>query len=141
MTQTDGVLQVQVAADEADLAHLDALTRQLRIELLEREVGRVEPAPGGPAPPGTRSGELAAVGALLVSVAGKAGLLPAVIDTIKGWLTRVRQPVVVKVELNGDVLEISGASATEREQVIDAWLARHAAPPGGPAPADGAAGG
>lgn len=127
MTRSGTDLAVQVEADEADLEQLDELTRQLREELLQLEVERVEAPRGGPAPPGTRAGEVAAVGALLVGLAGKVGLLPVVVDTIRGWLTRARQPGVVKLEMDGDVLEVTGASSAQQQQLIEAWLARHTA--------------
>jgi hypothetical protein len=33
----------------------------------------------------------------------------------------------VRIELDGDVLELTAASDEERERLVDAWIERHAA--------------
>lgn len=118
-------LQVRLEDTEDDAEELEELTRQLRDELLLLEVDHVERVPAGEAPAGTRSGELAAVGALLVGIAGHPGLLPAVVDTVRGWLARVGQRSV-KLQMDGDVLEVTGISSRQQEQLVNTWLARHA---------------
>jgi len=131
-------LQVMVDARDADREELAELARQLRAELLQLDVERVDEVVVGEAPPGTRAGDVVALGALLVSLAGQAKLLPALVDTVKGWLGRVGQPSTVKLELDGDVLEVTGASSSQQQQLIEAWLARHTVGP--PLQPEGAAG-
>jgi hypothetical protein len=31
----------------------------------------------------------------------------------------------VRIELDGDVLEVSGVSSEERQRLVDAWIERH----------------
>lgn len=51
--------------------------------------------------------------------------LVALVRTVRGWLGN-RSDRRVRVELDGDVLELSGASGKETQRVIDAWIDRHA---------------
>ena len=44
--------------------------------------------------------------------------------TIRGWLggdTDRR----VRIEIGGDVLELTGSSDAERQRIVDAWIERH----------------
>jgi hypothetical protein len=50
---------------EAEAEELATLAVQLRQELLELDIESAEPATAGPAPPGTRAGELLTAGTLI----------------------------------------------------------------------------
>jgi hypothetical protein len=108
------------------------LAGQLREELLQLDVHRVDAVHGGEAPGGTRSGPWTAVGALLVTLAGDSGALAGLIDAVKSWLSRVGGRTA-KLELDGDVLELTGVSSRQQQQLIDAWLARQRDADGVPA--------
>jgi hypothetical protein len=125
-------LAVEVSAGPAaDAEELDELVGQLRRELLELDVESVERARGGPAPSGARAVDVLALGTLLVSLVDPATVLPAVVAAVEVWL-RARGQRSVKLELGGDVLEVTGLSSGDQRRLIDGWLARHARTTGVP---------
>ena len=59
-------MRIELFEPDADLEEIDRLTSDLREELLELDVDSVSPPSAGPAPPGSKGLELAAIGTLLV---------------------------------------------------------------------------
>jgi hypothetical protein len=104
---------------------LERLTGSLRAELLELDVDSVERAKQGPAPDGARALDALVVGALVVRFARSSEALGAVARTVRAWL-RLQPQRRVRIELDGDVLELTGASDQESERLVDAWIERHA---------------
>ena len=120
-------LNIQVDDDsETDPEALTELTYMLREELLELDVDEVELAAGGDAPPGSKGVELAVVGGLIVKMVRSSGLLDATIKTIASWVSR-GPARTVRIELDGDVLEVSGVSAKDQRALIDDFVRRRAA--------------
>lgn len=117
-------LKVEVAIDTADAAELDRLTGQLRRELLDLDVDDVQRAQEGTPPPGARGIDAAVLGGLIVSIGQAAGGLASVLAVIKNWVTR-RPDRKVRLEIDGDVIELAAATAEQQERLADAWLARH----------------
>ncbi len=121
-------LQIEVSADVGigadDLAEL---TYSLREDLLALDVDEAEPVAFGDAPPGTKGVELAMLGGLLVKLARSAGGLRAVVRTIASWVERANARSV-RIELDGDVLEVTGVSSADQRALIDAWISRQAQP-------------
>jgi hypothetical protein len=109
---------------DADAAELDDATRTLRRELLELDVETVERPSGGPAPAGTRAVDAALLGTLLVTAADE--LVGAVIQRVLGWLGR-RASRSVKLEIDGDSIELTNPSAEEERKLVATFLARHGA--------------
>ncbi len=125
MARPASTLRVDLHALPADdTEELERLTNALRDELLELPVSAVDPAPAPPPPPGTRAGESAAAGVLLVALLGGSGALPMVVEGVRAWLARAGGRSV-KLSADGDVLELSGISSQQQERLIEAWLARH----------------
>ena len=119
-------LSLHIAEDGADAERIDALTGHLRRELLQLDVEDVTAVPGGPAPDGARVVDVAAIGALLVSLGGAAGGLKEVVTVVRGWLSRgdkVRR--TVKIEIGGDTLELSEASLADQDRLIDIFVRQH----------------
>jgi hypothetical protein len=112
------------AGPDADAEEVAEATLQLRRELLDLDVDAVEPPPGSEPPPGTRGVELAALGALLVTVS-QSGLLAPVLEAVRSWLAGSPRRSI-KLEFDGDVLELSGVSSKEQRRLTDEWLRRHA---------------
>jgi hypothetical protein len=84
--------------------------------------------PAGEPPPGSRAFDVLAIGALLVTLGKSAEGLRSVVDAVRHWLTRgggVRR--TVKLEIGGDVLELSEASTADQQRLIDVFVSRHAA--------------
>lgn len=118
-------IQVAVGPDGDDEEVAEA-TLQLRRELLELDVEAVEIPRAGEPPPGSRAVDLAAIGALVVTVA-QSQLLASVVGAIQSWLAGSRQRSI-KLELGGDVLELAGVSSVEQRRLTDEWLRRHESP-------------
>ncbi len=107
----------------ADAEAVADATSQLRRELLELDVDSVYMPRSENPPPGSRGADVAALGALVVTIA-QSPLLGSVVDTVQSWLARSRQGTV-KLELGGDVLELTGVSSDEQRRLTDEWLRRH----------------
>ena len=129
---SDEVL-VEWYADSApeDPESVERATLDLRRELLDLDpVAGVRPAPAGPAPPGTRGLDVAALGALLVSVKPTAEILGKVVDIVRSWLRRRRDGdrQVMRVTVNGHTIELTPTDA-QQAALVEAFIARAAAPP------------
>jgi hypothetical protein len=116
---------VEIASDpDADAARLDELTRSLRRELFDLDVEAVERVEDTSTPPGAKVGEVLALGALVITVAKKAGSVAQVVKALQGWTARGGRSV--KLDVGGDTIEITGASRAQQDQLIAAWIERHA---------------
>ena len=127
----DGQLRIQLSEDGADAARLDALAGYLRQDLIQLDVEDVTALPAGPPPPGARAVDATAVGGLLVALSGSADGLRALVRAVQGWLGRgsgVRR--TIRLEIGGDALELSQASAADQERLIGLFVSRHSEPPG-----------
>jgi hypothetical protein len=122
-----GGLRVQLSEDGADAERIDALTGYLRGELLQLDVADVAALRAGAPPPGARGLDAAAIGGLLVALGGSADGLRLVVDAISKWLRRGGgTPRRVRLELDGDALELSEASTADQERLIGLFVGRHA---------------
>jgi len=101
------------------------LTDGLRRELLEIGVGGVRRGTDGQAPDGARALDAQSAGTLLVSLVTAPEALRAVVGAVRGWLARSRARSVY-LELDGDVVHVTGVSSAEQTRLIDAWIARRA---------------
>ena len=134
----DSELRLQLFEEGADAERLAALTGYLRAELLQLDVEDVTTSQAGEAPPGARVVGVAAVGALLVALGQSADGLRAVVSAISAWLRRAEGTRrTVRLELDGDALELSQASAADQERLIELFVSKHATGEGGPWPASG----
>jgi hypothetical protein len=127
----DGQLRIQLSEDGADAARLDAVTGYLRQDLVQLDVDDVTTLRAGPPPPGARAVDATAVGGLLVALGSSADGLRSVLSAIQAWLSRgsgVRR--TIRLELGGDALELSQASAADQERLIGLFVSRHSEPPG-----------
>jgi hypothetical protein len=124
MNERPATLGIQVAVGpDADAEEVAEATLQLRRELLDLDVEAVEPPRAGEPPPGTRAVELAAVGALVVTLS-QSQLLTVVAAAVRPWLSGQRDRSI-RLELDGDVLELSGVPSREQRRLTDEWLRRH----------------
>ena len=119
-------LRVQLSESGADAERLDTLTRFLRQELLQLDVADVTALPAGEPPPGTRAIDAIAIGGLLVTLNRSAQGVRTVVSAIRAWLARgdgVKR--TVRLELEGDVLELSEVTETEQTRLIELFVSRH----------------
>jgi hypothetical protein len=123
----DRQVTVEILEDGADPERLDTVTGYLREELAQLDVESVRAPSGGEAPEGSRAFDVIAIGGLVVSIANSHALR-AVVTTVRGWLGRSpERSRTVRLELDGDVLELSGASSADQERLVELFLSRHAA--------------
>jgi hypothetical protein len=131
----DDVVRLLVSEDGADPERIEEIAGYLRRELDQLDVVDVRREPAGQSPEGTRAFELMAVGGLLVSVGNSAQALRKVVSVVREWLARSPGPVrTVRLELGGDVLELSQASESEQDRLIDLFVRRHSEAGGMPWP-------
>ncbi len=128
----DGELRLQLSEDGADAERLAALTGYLRAELLQLDVEDVTAVKAGEPPPGARVVGVTAAGGLLVTLGQSAKGLRSVVSAIRNWLRRGEgSGRTVRLELDGDMLELSHASAADQDRLIELFVSRHAAAEGG----------
>jgi hypothetical protein len=128
MVSREATLEVRVDAVGGDAESIAELTAKLRRELLQLDVNAVDQAAAGEAPPGAKGLEILMLGTLLVKLARDVGTLASVVHTVQGWLGSGPDRTV-KLELDGDTIEISAASSSERQRLLDLWIERHAVTP------------
>lgn len=119
-----------VSEDGADDVRLDDLGRLLREELLQLpEAESVDALVAGEAPPGTRGGLVAEAGALVVTAQPHVAAVVAIVGSVWKWLRRAggSTPRTIRIEVDGDVLELSGATNELQDKLVDDWIARRSA--------------
>lgn len=121
------VIQLQVvpagdAPDDDEAIAESALA--LGHELAELDVDEVRPVAAGEAPEGAKGIELLALGGLLIKLGQSSRVLREVVDAVRDWVGRTGSRCV-KLTVDGDVLEVTGASSADVKQLIDAWVQRH----------------
>jgi hypothetical protein len=122
-----GELRLQISEEGADAERLGVLAGYLRAELAQLDVQGVTTLSAGEPPAGARASGLVVAGGLLASLGQSLSGLQAVLSVISGWLRRGQGPSrKVRLELDGDVLELSQASADDQERLIGLFLDRHA---------------
>jgi hypothetical protein len=123
------VVHLDLAEPGSDDERLEELAIGLASELRELDdVDSVGPATTGDVPEGTRSALAAMAGALVLSVRPSPRQLLSVLGLVRDWLRRSPVQRTVKVTIDGDTLELTGASDELQRRVVDDWVARHAAP-------------
>jgi hypothetical protein len=121
-----GVLRLFLAEEDADPERLDTLTSYLRADLIAHDVEDVSPLPADTIPPGARSGIATVIGGLLVNLGDAADGLAAVVSAVTQWLKRSDTPDrVVRIELDGDVLELHHPTPADQERLIQLFIGRH----------------
>jgi hypothetical protein len=122
-------LRVQLSESGADAERLDTLTGYLRQELVQLDVGDVTALRAGPPPPGARAIDAIAIGGLLITLTRSAQGVRNVVSAIRGWLAQGDgSKRTVRLELDGDVLELSEVSEKDQTRLIELFVSRHAGP-------------
>jgi hypothetical protein len=124
----DRELRLHLSEEDADAERLAVLTGYLRAELLRLDVvEEVSALPAGEPPPGARVFGVVTVGALLIAVGQSFEGLRSVVSVIRDWLSRGEGTGrAVRLELGGDTLELSQASAADQERLIELFIRKHA---------------
>lgn len=126
MTERLAQLDVRIEAEpDADREELVALAVRLREWMLPVGVESVGFVATGPAPSGTRSAGMFGAGVLTVLLARSSELLAKLIDVVQSWLSSSGARSV-RLELDGDVLEVTGITRGDQRELIRTWIDRHA---------------
>lgn len=116
-------LALELSEVGADPARLEELTTRLRSELLDLDVNDVERVSAGDAPDGSRAIELAAVGALIVTMEQSGALVAKVVSTIREWLKRDPEPSrAVKITLGDQTIELTAASSDQQDRLVEEFI-------------------
>jgi Effector Associated Constant Component 1 len=118
----DQELVLRIEEDGADDDRLDSLTTTLRAELLALDVDDVRRPSGGAAPEGSRALELAAIGALLVTLKGSTEAISSVVTAIRGWLSRGSSGRAVEVTIGDRTLKLTAATPEQQDRVVAEFL-------------------
>lgn len=123
MSENPAQLMVEVVLDGGDTNELDALTRQLWMEMEELNIDSIERVSGGPAPQGTKAVDLAAIGQMAVTLAP--AIIPPLFELLKSWVERKPStPVKIRVKVGKKTAQIeydpTRTSAKDLETIIKA---------------------
>jgi Effector Associated Constant Component 1 len=109
---------------EVDPERAERLVRRLRGELTELDV-TVSPVAAGPPPEGAKGTDQVTLGALVVAFSASGGVFTTLVGTVRDWLDRQSGRHRVSMTIDGDTIELERASASERQQLLDAFVRRH----------------
>lgn len=126
MSETRGELTIEIAANaDSDTEELAELTTQLNSELLHLDVDAVRSASRSGVPDASKAAAPLMVGGLIVRFALRQDILQSIIHGVQSWLGR-RHARVVKLTIDGDSLELTGATLAQQDQLVELWVKRHA---------------
>lgn len=120
------LVELYAEGEQFDDDELERMRLALRREFLElSEVEAVGTVSAGPAPPGTRGLDIAAIGALAVSVQPTIDVLEKVFGLLRGWLGR--NSSTMRVTVNGQSIELS-PTKEQQAALVEAFIANSADP-------------
>jgi hypothetical protein len=115
-------IQLEKSSDEDD-ERLGKVTSQLRQDLLDLDIEKVEPDRTGKIPEGAR-GDPFTLGTLILTLAASGGVFSKLIDTLQLWLNN-RGSRHLTLEMDGDKLVLDGNPTKSQQQLIDLFINRH----------------
>ena len=123
MSDNPTPLMVEVVLDGGDTNELDALTRQLWMEMEELNIDSIERVSNGPAPQGTKAVDMAAIGQIAVTLAP--AIVQPLFELLKSWVERKPStPVKIKVKVGRRTAQIeydpTRTSAKDLEAIMKA---------------------
>jgi membrane-associated two-gene conflict system component 1 (EACC1) len=125
-------VQIVIKVDpgtEVDPRALERLSRNLRNDLNGLDgVHNAELVHVGAAPPGAKAAGAVDFGSIFVTLAASGGVFTALIGVLQGWLRRSDERSLT-LQMGSDKLELKGYSSQEQEQLVQAFLRRHAVSP------------
>lgn len=126
MTQQNVKLTVkQEIGHEIESNELEFLSQQLRKELMDLDVAYVDHISTSNSDEKTKVGPAFHWGELLIALAASGGVLHALIAFLREWSLLRQNKTIIKLELDGDKIEVAGNPSNEQQRLIDAWLERH----------------
>ncbi|WP_052809470.1 hypothetical protein [Streptomonospora alba] len=121
----DTTMQIHVSSDDTHAEDLADLIAALHNELLQLDVAEVRPLRAGPPPAGARAEWGIDLGSLAVVADASVETLSRIVRSLRAWRDRAEPRPSIRLEIGGDVVEISEASAEQAEQSLQLFLQRH----------------
>ncbi len=124
---TERVIQLTLRIETDSEAHAEELAMlavDLRGLLLELDIESADRLTRGQAPPGTRSGEMFVAGALTVILARSKELVTKLLESVQWWVAHGAGRSV-KIEIDGDSLEVNGLTREDQHKLIQLFIDRH----------------
>ena len=109
---------------QLDPEEYERVTRQLRAELKDLDVESVRLVTTETAPVGAK-GDPVTTGALIVELSASGGVFTTLITVLHDWLRRHSGNHRIRVTIDGDTIELDGASAEREGKLVDAFVRRH----------------
>jgi hypothetical protein len=119
------VLELYDGGEDRTPEEAEGQALSLRRELLELEaVASVGSASTGPAPAGSRGLDVAALGAMVVSVEPTITALSQVLSVVRSWLGHHsgHQAGSVRITVNGQSLELTAATVNQQQELVDQFI-------------------
>ena len=107
--------------DDADPSELAREVLNLRSELLALDIDSVDAPAAGPAPPGSKGSVAEVAGTLLLTMQQSVPLISALVGALHDWISRDAARSV-KIELDGQSIDVAGITADQQERLIQAFL-------------------
>lgn len=108
---------ILVRRPDTHAEQVQELTQNLRDAVLDAPIDDARPATAGPPPPGAKSGELIAIGALVVTLAPI--VVEGLVTVLTSWLSR--QPSDVEIEVDGRRFR-GQVTRAQRDELVAAFL-------------------
>jgi Effector Associated Constant Component 1 len=118
-------LELTISGDEdgnVDDGVVASLFDELRELIPSADVSRKRAA----VPKSAKSGVAFSICQLIVAASASGGVLATLVSAIQAWVLR-QHGHSISIELDGDKLEIHGASSSEQARLINTWVEKHAA--------------
>lgn len=110
-------LRIDIDDKGSEAEDLAAQTAKLRRTLLELDVDDVRHVSTGPAPEGTRAGEVLEIGGLLVALARAPQLASSVAQVLSAWIAR-RNGRSATVVMDGRRIELHGVTHDDQQRMM-----------------------
>jgi hypothetical protein len=116
--------EIRITVDDlaADEEEHESISIALREEILSTDVDDVRFVRTGPAPDGTRGVDATAINQLLVTMPASLAAVAALVNTVRGWLSRSNEGRTVEITLGDKSLKLERATSDEQQRLIEGFL-------------------
>ncbi len=116
--------EIRITLDDlaADEEQHESMSIALREEILSTDVDDVRFVRTGLAPDGTRGLDATTVNQLLVTMPASLAAMTALVNAVRGWLSRSSDSRSVELTLGDKSLKLAGASSDDQERLVDDFL-------------------